>query len=177
MENRTTTQNIIFAEYLNSDGKDESGLPLVERKAHTIWEPDLPIPKGISLRKYKVSISKSTDIECFYYEAKKSKKTLFYIPGTASATIYYKATNMVCAYLAKSLNCNVIVIFHRNSINNKYPKPMKDVKKTIKAHLTANPPVKIDQNQLYIGGYSSGGSLLVNIAIQTCLQWQGDMPF
>lgn len=114
-----------------------------------------------------IKITTTTEIQCYIYEPKdcaiEKLNTLFYIPGSASRGYAFQATNALSSNLSARLHCRVITILHRLAPENKHPTPFNDVCEVINHYRNS---AKIHLNHIAIGGYSSGGLLALQVALE-----------
>lgn len=91
--------------------------------------------------------------------------TIIYVPGTAFVAREIAFTEVICTYIAKYSNCQVIVINHRLAPEDQFPKGLEDAYSVMRYIVNSPAFFKIDKTRIAIVGYSSGGNFIANMAI------------
>lgn len=94
--------------------------------------------------------------------------TLIYIPGTAFVALEENYTNFICSCIAQLTNCQVIAIKHKLAPEHNPISILNGLYHVIKNLLSEKHStlLQIDRSRISIGGYSSGGTLAVLMAIK-----------
>lgn len=107
------------------------------------------------------------EFECLVYPSSSKGKTAVYFDihggGFAFGTVYDQ--DGVCSYINKRTGILVVSCSYRLAPAHPYPMPLNDVYAIIKYFINNN-AYNIDKNRIFIGGYSAGGNLAVEVCIR-----------